>query len=856
MNSFQFSWQRAFQCTFPLPDIANLYLLVYDTFYRPFIYNLIEIPMFSGTVSEGQRMHSTVRLNHFTLQFEDASLEKIYQAGLHPRKKALWLRSLLPAAASQILFALADGLDHRVENLLVSVPMRVLIAMLQVAMWMLVRWDLVQAKEQTMLLVSVISGIPTLLLYTLQRSSLCHWDALFVTFGLSFYTIPKVTPLGYVSSFYGSWATAAMYTAIALVVRPPPRRTEIVLGTFFLVPMVWVFNTIAYYSEYNARERFALRRRLRRESITLAVACTSAGGEALLQGGEDDGWLLLHTLSVRGFMAANNNSNTTSFVLAVILWGAFTLGGWTSLPNALKFVDEATGWAWFSHCAGVTVFLVVVTRRLRWLLVVPVVGAFVLWVMSLAMPASWIIVSAHSVGYGLLLASVVIAMGVFGWFVCAWKELVGFLTRSCFLYPQLQAGMEKEYPLLVRIVSEYTAGFDPEILSARIQTATAMEAMGAQPVETLATEIKESNALTKRPLPDKPHTTNIAKKHHCQTDKTFQFDSHPTHKKSKGKKLTDDNLLTGLPLKQEGVVDSEDSVEDRKMVSVLPSFTPGKCFFCSKNDAEHFVPACGMWGKWTHWRMNQQNNLNHAFIAGALSDNTVSKRTANVSMCTSYYDLENDKMLLEAQVRNEAQKQAALLKKLTAFEEQQGALSMKNARLLAEIHAVKEKNALERRQSEAQYQEKLKVMQKEANRAAHERKLQVKRADAIHVTALQKRLEASERRVQDQSARAQAAEEDATNARQRLQLSENRVVKWKLNAEELQRQLRIAVHRPEHEHNDSQSKISPFQTLQPSGRLPYAQNLEIEGMRESSRYSNDVVDYSKRWRLLQASDLP
>ncbi|RLN58413.1 hypothetical protein BBJ29_005581 [Phytophthora kernoviae] len=256
-----------------------------------------------------ERLHSTVRLNQFTLQFEDRALETAYQAGIHPRKKELWLRSLFPAAASQLLFALADGLDHPVKNLLVTLPARIFLA-----------------------------------------------DALFVTFGLSFYTIPKVTPLGYVSSFYGSWATAAVYAALTFVVRPPLRRAESILGVTFLVPMVWVFNTIAYYSEYNSRERFALRRRLRRESITLAVACTSRGGETLLHDGEDDGWLLLQALSLRGVMAANSNS-TVSFIVAVVLWAAFTLGGWTSLPDTLKFVDEATGWAWFSHCAGVTVFL-------------------------------------------------------------------------------------------------------------------------------------------------------------------------------------------------------------------------------------------------------------------------------------------------------------------------------------------------------------------------------------------------------------------------------------------------------------------------------------------------------------------
>ena len=47
--------------------------------------------------------------------------------------------------------------------------------MLQVAMWLVVRWDLVQVKEQTILMVSVASGFPTLLLYALQRTCLCQW---------------------------------------------------------------------------------------------------------------------------------------------------------------------------------------------------------------------------------------------------------------------------------------------------------------------------------------------------------------------------------------------------------------------------------------------------------------------------------------------------------------------------------------------------------------------------------------------------------------------------------------------------------------------------------------------------------
>ncbi|KAG2912499.1 hypothetical protein PC117_g18879 [Phytophthora cactorum] len=784
---------------------------------------------------DGERLHSTVRLNQFTLQFEDPALEKVYQAGLHPRKKALWLRSLLPAAASQILFALADGLDFPVENLLVTVPTRVLIAMLQVAMWLLVRWDLVRAKEQTMLLVSVASGIPTLLLYALQRSSLCQWDAMFVTFGLSFYTIPKITPLGYVSSFYGSWTTAAVYTVLTFVARPPPRRAEGVLGIFFLVPMVWVFNTIAYYSEYNSRERFALRRRLRRESITLAVACTSAGGEALLQDGEEDGWLLLHTLSLRGLMAANSNS-TASFIVAVILWGAFTLGGWASLPDALKFVDEATGWAWFSHCAGVTVFLLVMTRRLRWLLVVPVV----VWDMD----CSWL----------------------------PWWSLWASL---------LQAGMEREYPLLVRIVSEYTAGFDPEILSARVPTETAIELMGTtQSSETTAASPKTERSTTKppptRPALDRPQREKT-KKTQLQTDsKKFKM-STPTQCKTSEATAAKDSTTS----KQEGAVLPTDSFD--RMVSVLPSFKPGKCFFCSKNEAEHFVPACGMWGKWTHWRMNQQHNMNNASIASASSGAAGAKSAVAVSMCTSYYDLQNDRSTLEARVQAEEQKSSALAKKLAACQEREQKLSLESVRLQAELHAMEEKHATELRRCEAHLQEKMEAVQKEANRSAHGRKLQAKKAEVAHSAALQKRLEVSERRVQETSALAQSAEEEATKLRSSLDQSGKDVIEWKTRAEELKKQVSSLELRLQQQQSTSQTRASPqfgpsaldfsfastasggsslevspvaaLQTLQPSGRLPYAQSLEIEGLRESSRHSKDDVDYSKRWRLLQTSDL-
>ncbi|RQM25286.1 hypothetical protein B5M09_004900, partial [Aphanomyces astaci] len=172
--------------------------------------------------------------------------------------------------------------------------------------------DLVKADEQLMFALALCHGIPTLLLFTLQHAMLHQWDALFVVFGLSFYTIPKVTPLGFVYSTMGSTITMVVYFAIALFCRPPPDK---------------VSRTLHPSSAWTSTSR--------------------------------------HPPDVSG----------TTLFLGVLLWGVFTLGSFASVPDTFKFVDEETGWAWFSHIAGVTVFLLVITRRLTLLVVVPLTGA-------------------------------------------------------------------------------------------------------------------------------------------------------------------------------------------------------------------------------------------------------------------------------------------------------------------------------------------------------------------------------------------------------------------------------------------------------------------------------------------------
>lgn len=645
-----------------------------------------------------------------------------------------------------------------------------------------------------------------------------------------------------------------LYTVLSFSIRPPSRPAESVLGLFYCAPVIGIFNTISYYSEYNARERFVLRRRLSSESISLAVARTNT--------------LLMPYEGTDRFFKTLAHSNGPTFFFGVFLWGAFTMGGWASLPNTLKFVDEETGWAWFSHCAGMTVFLLVMTRQLMWLFVVPVLGSLILWMMSLTMPSEWIIISAHSVGYGLLMASVIVAMGVFSWFVCAWKELVSFLTRSCFLYPQLQAGLESEYPLLVKIVSEYTAGFDPEILSSRMPASKAL--VGS--VSTTEVRALRSGADEDRHHHHHHHqgllqSTTSPRRRPLRTVKAKLLVNsdvpHHRHENGMVMEYADDAELE-LSRPEELVSEHVDAAG--KMVSVLPSFKAGKCFFCSKNDAEHFVPACGMWGKWTHWRMNQQQqhgSSGHQRSGSSSSSGSLLAKPV-VSMCTSYYDIQNQKSELELRVTRLEEINAGLSKQIAQVRAAEREIAGVNVHLKSEMRALEDKFALDLQRHEAQWQQKMKVVLEESNRIAHERKLELKRHESSRA-AQQKQIEAAKRSAEKAEASAQHESE------QRAKM-EAQIASFKAEVESLKSALETAVAATAAaagatvtsqqlsssvastaSSSMASSPVANLQTLQPSRRLPYAQFLEIEGLRESSRKRDGKTDYSEPWRYALGS---
>ncbi|GLD99548.1 hypothetical protein PINS_up008274 [Pythium insidiosum] len=533
------------------------------------------------------------------------------------------------------------------------------------------------------------------------------------------------------------------------------------------------------------------------------------------------------------------NANSTKFAASVVLWAAFTLGSWTSLPETFKFVDEATGWAWFSHCAGVTAFLLVMTRQLQWLFVVPVLGSLLLWMLSLAMPASWIIVSAHSVGYGLLLASIVIAMGVFSRFVCAWRELVSFLTRSCFLYPQLQAGLQDEYPLLVKIVSEYTAGMDPEIMSSRDNNSRALlHALPSSSSSVAAAAAAASQSSSSLPM-ETEHATltnRISPRRRLATPETTT--------------VTESTSVDNLSNELAAAHDVDTPPTSSRMVSVLPSFKAGKCFFCSKNDAEHLVPACGMWGKWTHWRMSQQHDIFYgslALPAGSASSSAASLTKGNVprpvaTMCTSYYDVQQEKSEVERRLTELQTENASLTRDLETAQRLERASALANVQLQADLRALEEKHSQELQRIEHQLRKQMEQILADANQVTHDHKRRLREVELQHRTT-ESELQSSrasvdelQRRVQDLVAEVESLHATATQR-------ETEVTRLETEIQELRRQNAVVESSKPKTSAVSEATAAAhgITALQPTRRMPYARWLEIEGLRESIRKREDDV---------------
>ena len=122
-------------------------------------------------------------------------------------------------------------------------------------------------------------GLVTVALHMHHKPRLSQWDALFVQYGIAFYTLPKISPLQcvhesrspwhsvrcnssccphcrYLQGLLGSGIITASFLAWIVFVKPVG-MAELLLSVFILVPSLYLFNHLAYAMEKAARERYA-----------------------------------------------------------------------------------------------------------------------------------------------------------------------------------------------------------------------------------------------------------------------------------------------------------------------------------------------------------------------------------------------------------------------------------------------------------------------------------------------------------------------------------------------------------------------------------------------------------------------
>ncbi|CAM9391846.1 unnamed protein product [Chrysoparadoxa australica] len=330
-------------------------------------------------------------------------------------------------------------------------------------------------------------GVPVLAMYCMQRETLGHWDSLFLVYGLSFLVLPKISPLQFLHAFGGSHIFASIYLTWSLVKRKSDMDWG--LSTVYLGLVVALFNHISYTTERNQRERWLLRDRLRREgrvvqlkslhlrddiAANLDGAVTASAfferycKEERPSGGSQD--------QTRDQQPQEQQLDEKGLVLRGLgAWLTISLFGWIfntmdlqaqeSIKDAALRVLPVSSdayWPMLMHSVGFSSFLLLVTRRIRWVCLTAG-GSFAILCALSAVPERWQLVVLHSTGYILLFTVVLGTIGVGAGAVWVWGEVISFLKRTCMAYPQVQDDMRSNKLLESVMVRIQPSGVQPQL---------------------------------------------------------------------------------------------------------------------------------------------------------------------------------------------------------------------------------------------------------------------------------------------------------------------------------------------------------------------------------------------------------
>ena len=322
-------------------------------------------------------------------------------------------------------------------------------------------------------------------------------------------------------------------------------------GLALVVPVVVLFNVVAYSSEKSVKERFVLRSALaheHRHDVRLSLL-------------GDDASQMLSRLqdAVKAPRFRPPEQRTDRLLLAAIPAVLLAASGYfPSIPSftgslaSSAFGGPDAAWAALSHVFGLSLFLLVLTKRVKFLLLTPLVVAALFY-----LAAQTLVETDSRTKLFRWAGSVVLAAFVLGAFRVArlFAALLHFARRTLFLYPHLEENLKEhsDGEVLGRLVAkvELPRPNNPGAVRGALDTTTQNEGESEQSLCSLGS-----------------------------------YKSEESH----------DGPLPVLPL----------GAHDR--ACAFCSHDPG----ITSCQATHAVPVCGAWASWYLWRAERAKKMDRA----------------------------------------------------------------------------------------------------------------------------------------------------------------------------------------------------------------------------------------------------
>ena len=598
---------------------------------------------------------STAKIRALTLLFENTELEDRWNVSHKRRLKALSTRYLFLSGLFQGLFLWSDQIEGRSDPALQEVLW--LHAIIRLALGggplifcFLYAVGIFEPSQFVVLLTNLLYGMPTLALHILSRRTHCHWDSLFLIYGLAFFMLPKLSPLNFIFGVSGASLLSLMYVYLSAfrLSLEEWMLSNLLLGIIFVL-----MTYLTYSSEKASRERWLLKERLQKEKISVKLVASSiqddlrraaneerqrttqrmaeignfknevksvasnltgfmrrSAGKPSSTGtsdntstGADGVYEEVDSSAKTGSDTALLKKNLTLFFKGLLAWGMIVLLSYTFdyvsrkhdvLQDSEEDKSEANTSAAFAllmHTSGFSVFLLYFTGQIRWLLINGLVGLTLMWVLNLTgMEQKWVVFGTHTAGYVILVIVIVSMILVFGGVVLVWTNLIDFLKDILNRYPQVKSELS-ENKLLEQVIVTYISQLPPNAHTHGAREAS-MESGGRE----ISLQVLRGGADVESSSSSVIHSSSSHAFNSNSSLNSSNSSGSSSKKSKKGRKVDSgggggrerSSSAQELSLPLTGGISEMDIIHT----------STGKdlCYFCLKGDSKLcYVPACSAW---------------------------------------------------------------------------------------------------------------------------------------------------------------------------------------------------------------------------------------------------------------------